>query len=95
DAMRDSFESAMSGAEGAMFSIQNGVTAAGGDTALDLLNEMRAGTELRIRSRTAAPAAGLVSASTYLTGRFENGTLVPFFLDESFARGLESCGLTE
>ena len=58
-----------------------------------LLAELRAGSELRFRSKGAAPSAGLVSSSTYLTGRFENGKLVPILLDESFERALGQCGL--
>jgi len=84
----------MADAEGMVFSIQNGVTATGGEQAETLLEELRAGTELRFRSTAAAPSAGLVSSSTYLTGRFENGKLVPIMLDESFERALATCGIS-
>lgn len=87
------YQKSMADAEGMMFSIQNGVTVAGGERAAQLLEEMRAGAELRFRSKAAAPSAGLVSASTYRTGRFENGEFVPFLLDESFERALATCGL--
>jgi len=93
EAALEAFENSMANAEGMVFSIQNGVTAAGGEKAELLLEELRAGSELRFRSKTAAPSAGLVSSSTYLTGRLEGGELVPFLLDESFERALVTCGL--
>lgn len=87
------YDQSMADAEGLVFSIQNGVTAVGGEKAIELLDEMRAGSELRLRSKTAAPAAGLVSPSTYRTGRVENGEIVPFLLDESFETALTQCGI--
>ena len=93
DAQARAYEQSMEDIEGMVFSIQNGVTAAGGEKAEALLAELRAGSELRFRSKGAAPSAGLVSSSTYLTGRFENGQLVPIILDESFEVALRQCGL--
>ncbi|MEM6900954.1 MAG: hypothetical protein AAF583_14450, partial [Pseudomonadota bacterium] len=87
------FEKSMADSAGMIFSVQNGVTAVGGDKATKLLAEMRIGKELRFRSKTAVPSAGLASASTYRTGRIENGELVPFLLDGSFERALADCGL--
>lgn len=93
DGALDAYKQSMADAEGLVFSIQNGVTAAGGDKAIELLAEMREGNELRLRSKTAAPSAGLINSSTYRTGRIENGELVPFLLDLSFETALRTCGL--
>lgn len=93
EATLEAYEKSMADAEGMVFSIQNGVTAVGGEQAETLLSELRAGTELRFRSKSAAPSAGLVSSATYLTGRFENGELVPFLLDDSLEQALAICGL--
>lgn len=93
EAQAQAYEQSMDEIEGMVFSIQNGVTAAGGEKAQALLAELRAGSELRFRSKGSAPSAGLVSSSTYLTGRFENGKLVPILLDDSFELALRQCGL--
>lgn len=93
DAQADAYEQSMDDIDSLVFSLQNGVTAAGGEKAEALLAELRAGSELQFRSKGAAPSAGLVSSSTYLTGRSENGKFVPIILDESFEVALSQCGL--
>lgn len=80
-------------ASGTVSSIANGITAAGGDEARELLAEMRAGSELLFRSSRAAPSAGVPSMSNHLVGQMSGDELRPYALDASFETGLAACGL--
>lgn len=78
---------------GFMSSLQNGITAAGGDKAIEMLAEMRAGAQLVFRAAAAAPAAGPSSAGTYRVGQITADGVAPIPLDASFDNGLLQCGI--
>ena len=74
---------------GFLSSVQNGVTAVGAPEATQVLNEMRAGTELLFRATASAPAAGLPSSQTFAVGQLRDGAVRPILIDDSFHRSLK------
>ena len=90
---RQQMDAAFKMADGMTSAIQNGVTAVGGKEAEALLAEMRSGSTLLFRARTASPQAGLPSSAAYDVGRVTNGRAEPIVLDASFEAALSQCGL--
>lgn len=68
-------------------------TFAQGETALAMLDEMRAGRGLLFRAKAAAPETGLPGTGMYRVGQFTNEGLRPVPLDESLASALADCGI--
>ena len=87
------FDNAMKMSAGMTSAIQNGITAAGGEKAEELLAEMKAGQTLLFRAEAAAPNAGIPSARAYDVGQMRDGTSAPIMLDGSFHSALAECDL--
>ena len=83
------FEASQAMTAGFLSSVQNGVTAVGAPEATQVLNEMRAGTELLFRATASAPAAGLPSSQTFAVGQLRDGAVRPILIDDSFHRSLK------
>lgn len=78
---------------GYMSSVRNGVTAAGGEIASEMLTEMKAGSSLIFRQAAAAPSAGAASVRSMMVGQITAEGLAPYPLDASFHASLNDCGL--
>jgi len=90
---QQAYESAMQMTAGMTSSIQNGITAVGGEEAESVLAELKGGDTLIFRSVAAAPSAGLPTSGAYEVGQIKGSKITPIPLDESFNSALAECGL--
>lgn len=90
---KEVIEASMKMTAGITSSIQNGITAVGGEKAREMLAEMKAGQGLLFRAAAAAPAAGIPNDKAFQVGQVTGDGLRPIPLDETFHAALAECGL--